>query len=114
MAQEDIFQGTKLAGAMEELSKTKEGRDIASKLQDKLKELNAQFVGFSDAEKKTFLEEFRKKFSMSLKSALPDPEEDVDGVFKLSGEEEIAKIPFSMFNYVPFLLAFAVICLLFG
>lgn len=119
MSTEDGFAKSRMKGAMDELMKSEEGRELASKLRNKLKELNDQLTGLSGEEKKKFLGEFREKFSDSLgelkdnfKSSLGD---SLDGEFKIRGDEG-SSTPTSerVTNYFPLLFAIFVLVLVFG
>lgn len=123
MSMGDVFGSSRMKDAIDELSKSEEGRNLAEKLRTKLKELNEQFKGLSGNEKAKFLSEFREKFSDSL-GDLKDSlnlkvGENVDGEFKMKEDANDAfrhTTEHNMLqpNYKLFLLAIVIVLFLFG
>jgi hypothetical protein len=60
------FDASKAKLAMQELMKTPEGRVIAEKIKTKLRELDLQFDGLTDMDKKEFMKKFKGKFEETL------------------------------------------------
>lgn len=118
MSDDDIFKGLRMKGGMEELMKSEEGRELATKLRSKLKELNDKFTGLSGDEKSKFLTDFREKFADSL-GELPGSlntkmDDNPDGAFKIREDiSDFAPQKYLM-GYFPFLVAVFVIVLVFG
>jgi uncharacterized protein (UPF0305 family) len=111
----------KAKSAIDELMKTAEGQALADKIRDKLKDLNVQFKGLSQDDKKKFVDEFKGKFSetfedlkSSLKMRMVDDSSDFEAV------EEAENIPIDDFrystspNYTLFLIAFIIVLVVFG
>lgn len=119
MSTDDGFEKSRMKGAMDELMKSEEGRELAAKLRNKLKELNDEYTVLPDEKKKDFLVEFREKFADSfgeikdsIKSSLGD---NPNGEFKLRGDESSSVPPPVAFNsYAPLLFAIFVLVLVFG
>lgn len=57
------FDASKAKLAMSELRKTPEGREIAEKIKTRLRELDVQFQGLTDIDKKEFMSKFKGKFT---------------------------------------------------
>lgn len=117
MASDDLLAKPNIKVAMDELMKSEEGRELASKLRNKLKELNDQFTGLSGEEKKKFLGEFREKFADSLGEIKDSFKtlDDASGQFKLRGDEsDSVPTPVSITNYFPLLFAILVLAVVFG
>lgn len=57
------FDASKAKLAMSELMKTPEGRQIAEKIKTRLRELDVQFQGLTDIDKKEFMSKFKGKFA---------------------------------------------------
>lgn len=118
MSDDEIFKGLRMKGGMEELMKSEEGRELATKLRSKLKELNDQFTGLSGDEKAKFLTDFREKFKDTLgelpKSFDNKLDDNSDGTFKIREDiSDFAPQKYLM-GYFPFLVAVFVIVLVFG
>lgn len=117
MNDEEVFKSPRMKGAMDALMKSEEGREIAAKLREKLKALNDQFKDLTGDEKVTFLKEFKHKFADSLGDIAGGNlgvGGDSDGAFKIRGDEELLAPQTQFFYYLPFILAFTFICLVFG
>lgn len=120
MAEDQVFKNPHIKSAMDELMKTEEGKKLAEKLENKLKELSDKFQGLSGDEKKKFMGEFREKFSDSfgdIKDSLKmKVGENVNGGdFKFQEEESGSTSPLNyQTNYLPFLIALLFIVLIFG
>lgn len=123
MSDDDVLNSNvRIKGAMDELMKTEEGRELAGKLKAKLKELSDQFEGMKVEEKKEFLNTFRKEFSSSLGDVKDKLKlqlgEKVDGEFRLHDDGD-GSIP-SPLNYAPqpnytlFLVAVLLIVMIIG
>lgn len=120
MADQDTFETPRIKGAMDELMKSEEGRELASKLREQLTNLNNQFKNLKGEDKKKFLEEFREKMGDSfgtLKDTIKSKMASGDGEFKFGGEE--SSTPRSVVydpspNYWLFFIAFVAIIVVFG
>lgn len=118
MSEDDTFSSPRMKSALDELMKSEEGRELAENLRNKLKELNNQFKGLSDDEKKSFVEKFRDRFSDSL-GELKDTismkmGEKVDGEFRIQGDGEAEAAVSSNYNFLPVLGAVLVLVVIFG
>lgn len=116
MAAKDILAESRMKGAMDELMKSEEGRELAAKLRSKLKQLNDEFAGLSGDEKTKFLGEFREKFTESLGEIKDSIKSSASGEFKIRGDESGDSAPssVSLAFYLPFLIAVLIIVLVFG
>jgi hypothetical protein len=124
MSGEESFETPRMKGAMDELMKSEEGRELAAKLRVHLKKLNDQFKGLEGEDKKIFLNEFREKMGEhfgqlkeNIKSQMTGKGEE-DGEFRFSGDDANS-IPRSLSydpspNYWLFFIAFLAILAVFG
>lgn len=111
----------KAKGALDELLKTEEGRELAAKIRIRLKELNEQFKGLTGDDKKEFIDNFREKFSDSLGDLKDSLREKIsgspDGQFKI--KDDNSQIPPPVHygpqqNYMLFIGAIVIVLILFG
>lgn len=100
------FDASKAKLAMAELMKTPEGREIAEKIKTKLRELDVQFQGLTDIDKKEFMTKFKGKFTEtfddlreSIKKSVLDDEPSIDddlgGNFENPSQFQIDPQPFN-------------------
>lgn len=125
MSEPESFETPRMKGAMDELMKSEQGRELAAKLRVHLKKLNDQFKGLTGEDKKVFLNEFREKMGEhlgelkeSIKAQIGGNDDGEFGEFKIKGEEE-SSIPQSLVynpspNYTLFFIAFIAIFIVFG
>lgn len=114
MAEEEVVPKARLSEAMDALMKTDEGRELASKIRGKLKDLSDQFKNLEGDDKEKFIDEFRDKFSESfndlrdsikMKAGEGDFDEDYEPIHEGHGPPP---------NYVMFLIAILIVILVFG
>lgn len=115
MAEEKVVENSRMKEAMAELMKTEAGRELAEQLRSKLKAMNDQFKGLSDEDKKNFAGEFREKFADSFNDLKDSFKEKLGDGF--NGADQSAPPPSRYTpepNYYLFLIAIAVILIVFG
>jgi hypothetical protein len=112
----DPLATDKAKSAIDELMKSPEGQQLADKIRDKLKDLNVQFKGLSQDDKKKFVSEFQGKFSETFEELKESLKAKMDPD---TGEQE-EENPFdnmrhsSQPNYTLFLIASIILLLVLG
>lgn len=120
MFDEKTFETPRMKGAMDELMKSEEGRELASKLREQLTALNNQFKNLKGEDKRKFLEEFKDKMSDgfgNLKETIRSKMTSGDGEFKFGGEESSTSrsvVYDPSPNYWLFFIAFVSVIVVFG
>ncbi len=116
------FDPSKAKEAMDQLMKTPEGRKIAEQVREKLKNLDRQFAGLSEEDKKDFVDKFKEKFSESfdgirdkLHDNLMNNENSEKVVDEQSNNAEFNPLhSVAQPDYRLFIFAFIMILILFG
>lgn len=109
------FDTQKAKTVFAELMKTSEGRELADKIREKLKDLNSQFKNLSPDDKRKFSNEFQGKFAETfneLKNVLKqkfESEEKPDEFI-----EEFSENYEQNTTYFVFIVAILIILMLFG
>ena len=83
------FDASKAKLAMAELMKTPEGREIAEKIKAKLRELDVQFQGLKDSDKKEFMSKFKGKFTETFDDLRESIKQNVLGVEPSIDDDEL-------------------------
>lgn len=115
------FDAAKAKLAMGELMKTPEGREIAEKIKSRLRELDVQFQGLTDTDKKEFMSKFKGKFSETFddlresikKNVIDDDpnfnDDDLSGSFENSSPFQNNPQPFNwLFIFALLVIVFVI------